>query len=204
MKVLVVDDVGYMRHLLQRLLEQNGYSVVTAPNGTSGLKTLEHDTNIDAVVCDLLMPDIDGIEFFRQARMIERVTDEGNAPPIPIILITALRPNDNSRKSDVDRFRQAAEMGFEEIMLKPVDQTLLIHTLRKIELGNSQSEGSDTGVEKIQESFRSLQKATESAENLRNKEALLATLQTLEPQLAGLESGESTSSTRSNENSENR
>ncbi len=192
MKVLVVDDVGYMRHLLQRLLEHNGFSAVTAPNGTSGLRALEHDTNIDAVVCDLLMPDIDGIEFFRLARTIERVTDEGNAPPIPIILITALRPNDNSRKSDVDRFRQASKMGFEEIMLKPIDQDLLIHTLRKIELENSQSDNPDTGIEKIQDSIRSLQQVVESVENLQNKEVLLATLQTLETQLAGLDRGEST------------
>jgi len=192
MKVLVVDDVGYMRHLLQRLLEHNGFSAVTAPNGTSGLRALEHDTNIDAVVCDLLMPDIDGIEFFRRARVIERVTDEGNAPPVPIILITALRPNDNSRKSDVDRFRQASQMGFEEIMLKPIDQDLLIHTLRKIELENSQSDNPDTGIEKIQDSIRSLQQVVESVENLQNKEVLLATLQTLETQLAGLDRGEST------------
>ena len=155
------------------------------------MNALEHDTNIGAVVCDLLMPDIDGIEFFRRARIIERVTDEGNAPPVPIILITALRPNDNSRKSDVDRFRQAAGMGFEEIMLKPVDQDLLIHTLRKIELGNYQSENSDAEVDRIQESIRSLQQTVESAENLQNKEALLTTLQTFETQLAGLKSGES-------------
>ena len=138
------------------------------------------------------MPDIDGIEFFKRARVIERVTDEGNAPPVPIILITALRPNDNSRKSDVDRFRQASQMGFEEIMLKPIDQALLIHTLRKIELGNSQSEVSAPEVESIQDSISSLQQAAASAENFPNKDALLKTLQTLETQLAGLNSGEST------------
>ena len=114
-----------------------------------------------------------------------------NAPPIPIILMTALRPNDNSRKSDVDRFRKASEMDFADVMLKPLDQDRLIHTLRQIEFDDSTSKKSDSAIEALQESIRSIQNAAEEPENSQNKDALLATIQTLQTQLAEMNSAES-------------
>jgi len=186
MKVLVVDDAGFMRHILLRLLERHDHAVETASSGTEGLRILENDTNISAVVCDLLMPDMDGIEFFKRAQLIERFTDQGSIPPPPFILITALRPNNNTRKADVERLRLATEIGFVEVMLKPVDQNRLIHLLRKIEIEDAGSDDSNSGLHELQNSIQALQDVICVAKDSPNKDALCNTLNTLKTQLAGM------------------
>lgn len=186
MKVLVVDNAGFMRHILQRLLERHDYTVDTAASGRDGLRILEHETNIGAVVCDLLMPDMDGIEFFKRAKLIERFTDRGSIPPPPFILVTALRPDNNTRKADVERLRQATEIGFLDVLLKPVDQNRLIHLLRKIEIDAVGSEDSIPGLRELQNSIQALQDVLNVAEDSANKDALFETLSNLKTQLAGL------------------
>jgi two-component system response regulator AtoC len=65
-RILIIDDEDNMRHMLASVLVRLGYQVESAANGRIGLETLAaHE--FDAVLCDIRMPEMDGMEFLRQA-----------------------------------------------------------------------------------------------------------------------------------------
>jgi len=80
LSVLVVDDDDLQRQFLARLLARAGIGpLFWATSGRSALEAFrEEQQPIDVVVCDLLMPEMDGIEFLKQ------VSDEGFSPSIVI------------------------------------------------------------------------------------------------------------------------
>jgi len=80
LSVLVVDDDDLQRQFLARLLARAGIGpLFWATNGRSAMETFrEEQQPIDVFVCDLLMPEMDGIEFLKQ------VSDEGFSPSIVI------------------------------------------------------------------------------------------------------------------------
>lgn len=133
MKVLIVDDVGYVRHYLDRLVTRHGHIVVTAASGQEALEILRNDNQIDIVITDLLMPGLDGTELFQAARRIERFNDEGPISPPAFILITAIRPGSAAPRKELNLLQQAVDLGFADVMLKPVDNKLLIQRLAAIQ-----------------------------------------------------------------------
>ena len=68
-KVLVVDDDVRNIFALTSLLEQHGVRVVNAENGTEAISLLDEDTEIDAVLMDIMMPEMDGYETMRRIRL---------------------------------------------------------------------------------------------------------------------------------------
>jgi DNA-binding response OmpR family regulator len=80
--VLVIDDDEDQRSRLTRSLEREGYRVLQADNGRSGLTRLE-STPIDLVLLDLMMPEMDGFEFLSIIRAIEVWKD------LPVVILTA-------------------------------------------------------------------------------------------------------------------
>lgn len=67
LSVLVVDDEAVVRHALRRVLEDDGMTVLEAESGGAALRLLAGE-KVDAVVTDVLMPEMNGIEFSRGAR----------------------------------------------------------------------------------------------------------------------------------------
>jgi DNA-binding response OmpR family regulator len=92
MTVLVVDDEVVIVETLCEVLETVGYQAVSARNGREGLKVFE-EAKPDAVVSDVMMPQLDGREMVRAIR----ATEHGRN--IPIILISAAR--DIARGGDI-------------------------------------------------------------------------------------------------------
>lgn len=89
-RIVIIDDDSEMRSLLEDYFSNQGYSVLTFPMASEALKALEPggrlsaDTpegEIDAIVSDIKMPQIDGLEFTSRIRAVR--------PEIPVILITA-------------------------------------------------------------------------------------------------------------------
>jgi len=80
MKVLVVDDDAAVRNSLDRALRLNGYEVDLAVDGVDALNQLTAHTH-DAMVLDILMPNIDGLEVCRRLRAVGDRT--------PILMLTA-------------------------------------------------------------------------------------------------------------------
>ncbi len=85
--VLVIDDDFFLQSMLNLALKDAGYNVVMAEDGEVGLDKIVH-VNPDMVISDIMMPNMDGVEMFRQIK--ERLQDRG----IPVVVMTAL-----SRKS---------------------------------------------------------------------------------------------------------
>lgn len=107
--ILVIEDNKNMRKLICATLKQNGYSTFEAEDGEIGLDVL--DTNhIDLIICDIMMPNMDGYEFTKTLR-------DGNCE-IPIIIVTA--------KEQLEDKKRGFSIGADDYMVKPIDFEELI------------------------------------------------------------------------------
>ncbi len=112
--ILVVDDEQRLVSLVQTYLTQEGFRVVTAPNGKEAL-TVARDEKPDLIILDIMMPEMDGYEFMRQHRT-ERNT--------PIILLTA-RVDDEERVIGL-------EIGADDYVTKPFRPRELMARVRAV------------------------------------------------------------------------
>ncbi len=76
MTILIVDDEPEYRSLLKECFTQQGWSVLTSPNGEEALDIME-DNPVDIVVSDVYMPHLDGLKFHRKVRQHPKF---GNVP----------------------------------------------------------------------------------------------------------------------------
>ena len=72
-KVLVVDDELHLCNVLRRILEREGYKVITAPDGEAAIQFTEEEKP-DVILLDLMMPGIDGREVCRKVREFSATT----------------------------------------------------------------------------------------------------------------------------------
>jgi CheY-like chemotaxis protein len=79
-RILVVDDDDLVRETVQALLEGAGFNVDAAPCGADAIALVETGTTPDAMVCDLSMPGMNGIETIKRARDL--------LPGLPCFLLT--------------------------------------------------------------------------------------------------------------------
>ena len=116
MKVLVIDDEEGARRTVSLLLEDEDYDVVTASGGEEGLETAR-DASPDLVLCDVRMPQMDGMEFLRTYR------EEGGRALV--IMMTAY----GSHELAVE----AMQEGAYDYVAKPFSGDELLLVLRKAE-----------------------------------------------------------------------
>lgn len=118
-RVLVVDDEPALRELVSEVLADAGYQVAACANGREALEALKRDS-YDAVVSDVSMPDMNGIELLRGVR--ESDLD------VPVVLCTG-RPS-------IETAVAAVEQGALEYLMKPVSiDRLLEASARAVKLG---------------------------------------------------------------------
>ena len=98
-RVLIVDDDQKVRALLTELIENEGYEVVSAADGGSGLE-LVNSFEPDVVISDVVMPVLDGIELCRKIKEAPGTTD------IPVLLISGLR---NSAEDSIEGLTAGAD-----------------------------------------------------------------------------------------------
>jgi signal transduction histidine kinase/CheY-like chemotaxis protein len=118
-RVLVAEDNGVSRTLLQRLLERAGWQVTMAEDGARALHAAERDGPFDAVLMDVQMPVMDGIAATQAIRGLP-----GPAGQVPIVAVTAF-----ALPSDRDRCLSAGMDGF---LTKPVDPDALFAVLERL------------------------------------------------------------------------
>jgi len=115
MRVLVIEDDDAVRSAVRRALLLGGYEVLLAPNGQNGL--LQAQTAVpDAIILDLGLPDIDGMEVCRRLRSAGDRT--------PILMLTA-------RDAVEDRV-DGLEAGADDYLVKPYDVRELQARLKAI------------------------------------------------------------------------
>jgi chemosensory pili system protein ChpA (sensor histidine kinase/response regulator) len=115
--VMVVDDSLTMRKVLSRLLEREGYRVVTAINGIDALQTLQ-DISPDIILTDIEMPNMDGFELVRQLRESDATAQT------PIIMIS-------SRTAEKHQ-SLAKQIGVNVFMGKPIQDEALIANINTL------------------------------------------------------------------------
>ncbi len=110
-RLLLIDDDPNLILLVKDYLEFRGYEVVTAENGREALEILEQDIP-DMIICDVMMPEMDGYTFVEQVRQTERTSW------IPVLFLSA-------KGQSADRVK-GLNKGADVYMVKPFEPEELV------------------------------------------------------------------------------
>jgi DNA-binding response OmpR family regulator len=114
-KILLVEDDRDISHLVKLHLEDEGYSVDIAADGSEGLAKAQEQA-FDLVVLDLMLPGVDGLEICRRLR--------GETDYVPILMLTA-------KASEIDRI-VGLELGADDYLTKPFSVRELVARVKAI------------------------------------------------------------------------
>ena len=117
-KVLVVDDEADVRKSVRLILSKAGYDVIEAEDGEVGVQTVKSGDNpfsLDAIICDLNMPKMSGMEAIPYFR--------SQFPSCPVIVLTGA--------GTVERANTLFKQGVVEFLTKPIDQSKLLGAVKK-------------------------------------------------------------------------
>lgn len=115
MYILIVDDEREFLELMTNRLQKRGFTVEVAPTGEEALELVEKNT-YDAMVLDVKMPGIDGIEVLRRVKLMQ--------PDLPVLLLTG--------HASIEAAMTGVETGAVDYLLKPVPINDLIIRLKDI------------------------------------------------------------------------
>ena len=114
-KILVVEDHADTRDGLAKILELEGYVIVTAEDGREGLKIAQEECP-NLILTDVMMPNMDGIE------MIKLILEQSQFSYMPIMVLSAY----------IDNASDAMKAGANSVLPKPVDAALLIRNIDRL------------------------------------------------------------------------
>jgi two-component system, OmpR family, response regulator MprA len=151
-KILVVDDERAVRESLRRALELEGYEIELAGDGIEALATLGRDEpQPDAVILDVLMPGVDGLEVCRRLRAI------GNH--VPVLMLTA--------RDEVENRVAGLDAGADDYVTKPFALEELLARVRALLRRTADTDGGevlsfanvtlDLGTREVQRGGRSIE-----------------------------------------------
>lgn len=112
--ILIIEDEIRIRILLRDYLKKEGFNVLECGDGDDGIKTFQNNT-IDLILCDIMMPKVDGITVLETIRSVSDV---------PIILLTA--------KSQEEDKLFGYEMGADDYITKPFSPKVLIAKVKAL------------------------------------------------------------------------
>lgn len=116
-KILLVDDVEMNLHMLEKIIRID-FDVIMARNGIEALKKLDENSNIVAVVTDIQMPEMDGIELIKHIRKEIRYDN---------VAILA-----NTQYGDQKQEKELLKIGADDFVYKPVERTLISSRLKNV------------------------------------------------------------------------
>jgi len=111
--ILVIDDEAAIRKTLIEILSFEGYKTLEAADGESGLRIFS-ENKVDAVLCDIKMPKMDGLEFLNKALLVH--------PDVPVIMI--------SGHGNIETAVEAVKKGAYDFISKPPDLNRLLITIK--------------------------------------------------------------------------
>lgn len=115
MRALVIDDSRAMRTIISTILTRVGFSVADAENGLVGLNRLAADGPFDVAFVDWNMPVMNGLEFIRSVRSVQRDRD------LTIIMVTT--------ETETSQMMRALAAGANEYVMKPFTSDILLGKL---------------------------------------------------------------------------
>ena len=117
-KILIVDDSATVRQQVRAALSSAGFEVVEAADGVEGLEAITERDDLAAVVCDVNMPRMGGLE------MLELVKSRGKLPALPVLMLTT--------EGQPALVKKAKAVGAKGWMVKPFKGELLVAGIRKL------------------------------------------------------------------------
>jgi len=114
-QILVAEDDPGLNRLISFKLEKEGFKAISAFDGKKALKTALEE-NISAIVLDIMMPFLDGIQVLKKVRAAK--------PHLPVIILSV-----KSREADL---HQALELGASDYMTKPFQPEKLVERLKQV------------------------------------------------------------------------
>ena len=117
-RVLVIDDQPEVRRSVSLILTRAGYEVVEAEDGAEGIEAIRSGDNplmVDAIICDLLMPKINGMEAIRYFRL--------QFPTVPVIVLTG--------HPELERVTWFYAHGIFQYLLKPACADVLLDSVER-------------------------------------------------------------------------
>ena len=135
-RILVVDDERRMVGFIRLNLEQDGFEVIEAFNGTEALDRLR-DSLPDLILLDVMMPDIDGFEVLRMIREISQV---------PVIMLTA--------KGEEDDKVKGLELGADDYVTKPFSPRELVSRVKAVLRRGGTFEEDEEGVIEVDDRLK--------------------------------------------------
>ena len=118
--LLVIDDDRATVRGISIRLQASGYNVISENNGENGLRCIQ-EKQPDAIVLDVCMPGMDGMEVLSQLRK----TEQGQgARPTPVVILSALPVDDEKLR----------EMGASYVVSKPYDSARLLEVIESVML----------------------------------------------------------------------
>lgn len=115
--LLVVDDDASVRQMLVQILQDEGYAVQTASNGREALRILEQGSFPNAMILDLMMPDMKGDEFLEKARI-----RFGRHKLPPVLFLTGSKEGE----------ARANTLEADDYLPKPFDSDSLLRHVRRL------------------------------------------------------------------------
>jgi CheY-like chemotaxis protein len=117
--ILVIDDEGLITKTLKKLLGKEGFNAVITSSGQEAMEKMKIE-NFDLVICDIRMPEIDGIETIERIRKIQA---EKGKTPCPEIIITGY--------ADEEKYKSAVNLKVADYIFKPFDTKQFLETVRR-------------------------------------------------------------------------
>jgi len=112
-RILIIDDDPHFLRVLQRILSGEQFSVAATSNPCDAIE-LVRSNNFELIICDLRMPDCDGLN------LLQAIRSAGNE--VPVIILTAY--------GEVDTYLEAMNAGATEYLNKPIQSDELVQVVR--------------------------------------------------------------------------
>lgn len=121
--ILVVDDEEDVIYIVKTVLMKKGYKVIEAKNGREALEKVKKE-KVDAVILDIMMPDINGWEVCRKIKEDEETKD------LPVVMLSVLR-------DFVDRKKSIEYAKADYHLTKPIEFEMLLNLIGKLTRENN-------------------------------------------------------------------
>ena len=118
-KILVIDDEELVTKSLLKLLSSQGYAATIARSGKEAVEEIKN-TDFDLIICDVRMPEMDGIETIKQIRAY---LEGSNRKPVSEVLITGY--------ADIKKYQDAMDLMVADYIYKPFDTVEFLHVVKR-------------------------------------------------------------------------
>ncbi len=149
--ILIIEDDTVLRETTAEILELENYKVVTAANGKRGAE-LAKILMPDLVVCDIMMPELDGYD------VLKILSEDEKTKRIPFIFMSA--------KTEIKDVRKGMDLGADDYLTKPVNDELLISAIESRLAKSALLQEEETNIETSNEASEF--KNIENIDDLKN------------------------------------